>query len=234
MRIEMARWMDILPGARRYLIPLIILAALAYPSAVAGQTSENPAPLQEGAQESPPAEFGAVPGETLAGDVPSREDYFATQDENLPSYGIWNILVALVLVLAIFWVIFRFVVRPLMRGAVLGRGVEDFRIVASLPIAPTKSIQVVKMVDRLLVIGIAEGGMRLLTEIHDAQEASEMLKALDAQHPAKYHPFKKAFETMLSRKDETGFEDRQKKFNTTLDSLKEKIREMKVSVDKDE
>ena len=121
-----------------------------------------------------------------------------------------------------------------MRGAMLGRGVENLRVIASLPIAPTKSVQVIKLVDRLLVVGIAEGGMRLLTEITDPAEVSEMLKALDEKNPSKYHPYKKAFDTMLSRKDESAFEEKQKTFNTTLGRLKEEIRTLRSNpTDKD-
>ncbi len=232
MRIDMARWMDILKFAGGIIIPVIMSAALAFPSCVYAQPADTASPPADSGEEAAPADFGADIEDPFAQDVRTREDYLSLQDENLPAYGVMNIFVALVLVVVIFWAIFRFVVKPLMRGAVLGRGIDEFRIVATLPIAPTKSVQVIKLVDRLLVVGIAEGGMRLLAEITDAAEVSEMIKTLDARDPAKYHPFKKAFDTMLTRKDETGFEDKQKKFNTTLDSLKDKIQALKVS-DKD-
>ncbi len=76
--------------------------------------------------------------------------------------------------------------------------------------------------------------MNLLSEITDPRLVSEMLTALDEKNPAKHHPFRKAFETILTRKDESGFEEKQKKFNTTLDDLKLKIKAMKTSPDEDE
>jgi flagellar biogenesis protein FliO len=218
----MARWMDILSFTGRCIAVILLCGIILAAAPVYAQ------PADPGAEPTP-VEFSSDIEDPFAQDVRTREDYLSMQDENLPSYGIMNIFVALALVIVIFWALFRFVVKPLMRGAMLGRGVEEFRIVASLPIAPTKSVQVIKLVDRLLVVGIAEGGMRLLSEITEPAEVSEMIKALDAKDPGKYHPFRKAFDTMLTRKDETGFEDKQKKFNTTLDSLKDKIQALKGS-----
>jgi len=226
MCIEMARLVDTPKGFGFILAAMIFLIVLALPIRGYCQTGQAASGDDKGV--TTPADFGALADEsTLGKDIPTRDDFLGQQDEQLPSIGIFNIVVSLGLVLLIFWVIFRFVVRPMMRGAILGRGVDNLRVIASLPIAPTKSVQVVKLVDRLLVIGIAEGGMRLLSEITDPGEVSEMLKILDEKNPAKYHPYKKAFDTMLSRKDETGFEERQKTFNTTLGRLKEEIKTLR-------
>jgi len=234
MGIVMVRWMDILRGTGILMFAIFVLFFTAYVCPVHAQPPpDNPAP-EDGVvvpvQVTPIDETE----ETFAPGTTFWEDAVAGREEDLPSVGVWNILITLALVLVIFWVIFRFIVRPLMRGAVIGRGVEEFRIVAALPIAPTKSVQIVKMVDRLLVIGVAEGGMNLLSEITDPELVSEMLTALDAKNPAKYHPFRKAFDTILTRKDKTGFEEKQKKFNTTLDDLKLKIKAMKTSPDEEE
>lgn len=226
--------MDIYRGAVILLLPIFLLVCSASQSMAAAQPLTEETTSDSGVAEPAPANFDSSVDETFAGDVSFLEESTAGREENLPTFEVWNLLISLALVLLIFWGIFRFIVRPLMRGAVRGRGVDDFRIVATLPLAPTKSVQIIKMVDRLLVVGIAEGGMRLLTEITDAAEVSEMLKALDEIHPARFHPFKKAFETILSRKDESGFEDRQKKFNTTLEDLKQKIKTMKSAPEEEE
>ena len=165
--------------------------------------------------------------EILGADVTTRDDALVGFEEELPSVGVFNILLALVFVLVIIWLVSRYILRPLLKGVVMGKGVEEFRIIASLPTAPTKSIQVIKLVDRLLVVSVGDGGMRLLTEITDPEEVSEMIKSLDENDPSKYHPFKQAFETLLSRKKESGFEDRQSHFNKTLGNLKEKLDAMK-------
>jgi len=227
--------MDIYRRAGILLLPMLFLVCSASLSRAYAQSLAEETTSDSGVAEPSPANFGAAGEETLGSDVLSRDDFLISgSEENLPKYPVWNLLMSLVLVLLIFWVIFRFVVRPLMRGATLGRGVDDFRIVASLPMAPTKSVQIIKIVDRLLVVGIAEGGMRLLTEITDPAEVSEMLKALDEIHPARHHPFRKAFDTILSRKNESGFEDKQKKFNVTLDDLKQKIKAMKTTSEEEE
>ena len=234
MGILMVRWMDILRGTGILMFAIFVLFFTAYVCPVHAQPPpDTPAP-EDGAVEPVQVTPIVETEETFAPGTTFWEDATAGREENLPAVGVWNILITLALVLVIFWVIFRFIVRPLMRGAVLSRGVEEFRIVAALPIAPTKSVQIVKMVDRLLVIGIAENGMNLLSEITDPQLVSEMLTALDEKNPAKYHPFRKAFDTILTRKDETGFEEKQKKFNTTLDDLKLKIKAMKTSPDEEE
>lgn len=226
--------MDILRGTGILMFAIIVLSFTVHDCPAHAQPPPDTPGSEDGAVEPIPEAPIAESEETFAPGVTFWEDAVAGREEDLPSVGVWNILVTLAFVLVIFWVIFRFVVRPLMRGAVLGRGVEEFRIVATLPIAPTKSVQIVKLVDRLLVIGIAEGGMNLLSEITDPELVSEMLDALDAKNPTKYHPFKKAFDTILSRKDETGFEEKQKKFNTTLNDLKLKIKAMKASPDEEE
>ena len=218
--------MDTPKGSGFILAAMIFLVVMSLP--IRGYCQTNQTVSGDDKAVTTPADFSALGDESAIGtDIPTRDDFLGQQEENLPSTGLFTIVVSLGLVLLIFWVIFRFVVRPLMRGAILGRGVDNLRVIASLPIAPTKSVQVVKLVDRLLVIGIAEGGMRLLTEITDPGEVSEMLKALDEKNPAKYHPYKKAFDTMLSRKDETGFEERQKTFNTTLGRLKDEIKTLR-------
>ncbi len=221
MKIEMGCWMDITKVIKPMLSVEVLLIVLAMPLPVLGQPEQD-ATTPDVGNVPPPVDF--ADGEGIIGnDVPTRDDFLSGEEEKLPSYGLFNIFVSLVLVLVIFWVIFKFVVRPLMRGAMMGRGVDDFRIIASLPITPTKSVQVIKLVDRLLVVGIGEGGVRLVAEITDAEEVSEILKALDDKNPARHHPYKKAFDTMLKRKDEDGFEEKQKTFNTSLGRLKEKI-----------
>jgi flagellar biogenesis protein FliO len=223
--------MDILRGTGILMFAIFVLSFTAYVCPAHAQPPIDTPASEDGAVEPVQVVPTAESEETFAPGATFWEDATAGREEDLPSVGVWNILITLALVLVIFWVIFRFVVRPLMRSAVLGRGVEEFRIVAALAIAPTKSVQIVKLVDRLLVIGIAESGMNLLSEITDPELVSEMLNALDAKNPAKHHPFRKAFDTILSRKDETGFEEKQKKFNTTLDDLKLKIKAMKTSPD---
>ncbi len=60
-----------------------------------------------------------------------------------------------------------------------GAGFDAFSIVGSLSLGPKKSIYLVRIVERVLVVGVSENNINILTEL-DAEEAK-----LFWQHPAK-------------------------------------------------
>ncbi|MBN2008083.1 flagellar biosynthetic protein FliO [candidate division KSB1 bacterium] len=75
-------------------------------------------------------------------------------------------------------------------------------VLGTVPISPKKNIQLIKMVDRILVIAVTESNVSLLTEIDDAH-VLEMLKPSAQGNTNVGLPFKQYLSKMLGKSDES-------------------------------
>ncbi|MBR6079956.1 MAG: flagellar biosynthetic protein FliO [Treponema sp.] len=82
-----------------------------------------------------------------------------------------RMILVLAIVLAIIWIIFK-----LLQKSTGGKSSEDkfLRKVSSITVSPGKSVQVVTLVDRAFLIGVADNSVNLLTEITDPELISAM------------------------------------------------------------
>ena len=109
------------------------------------------APVASAQQGTPPAAKDALPSLTSfgAGDLWS----------SLGRLGI-----TLVAVLALIWVTM-WLAKRVLKGRITGRGESELRVMERLYLAPKKSIEVVSVAGRILVLGVTEHGISMLTEL---------------------------------------------------------------------
>ena len=84
-----------------------------------------------------------------------------------------KMILVLAIVLAIIWIIFK-----LLQKSTGGGGSDDdqfLRRVAHITVAPGKSVQVVTLVDRAFLIGVADDSINLIAELDD----EEMINAMN-------------------------------------------------------
>jgi flagellar biogenesis protein FliO len=81
-----------------------------------------------------------------------------------------------------------------------GKFAQAVTVLGTVPIAQKKSIQLLKLVDRVLVVAITESSISLLTEIDDAH-VLEALQPTSADKIEKPVPFKQYLTKMLGKSD---------------------------------
>ena len=98
----------------------------------------------------------------LAGSPPTGG--MAPPPPELPSYGglLVRTLLALILVIALVWILLRWGLRRLTPGARLG---SALRVVARQPVDGRRSVVLVEAAGRYLLLGVGEGSVTLLTEL---------------------------------------------------------------------
>ena len=104
-----------------------------------------PACAQDGAAGSPAEQ--AFPGTGLGDLMPS----------------VWRLAGALVLVLALVWVTM-WIARRVLKGRVAGGRIAAVRVLDRVHLAPRRSIELVSVKDRVLVLGVTDHNISLLTE----------------------------------------------------------------------
>jgi flagellar protein FliO/FliZ len=87
----------------------------------------------------------------------------------LPSYGglLLRTLLALAIVIALVWILLRWGLRRLTPGAAAGG--RALRVVARQALDGRRSVVLVQAAGRYLLLGVAEGSVRLITELDTAQ-----------------------------------------------------------------
>ena len=87
----------------------------------------------------------------------------------LPSYGglLLRTLLALAIVIALVWILLRWGLRRLTPGA--AGGGRALRVVARQTLDGRRSVVLVEAAGRYLLLGVAEGSVRLITELERAQ-----------------------------------------------------------------
>ena len=141
-----------------------------------------------------------------------------------------KMILVLAIVLAIIWIIFK-----LLQKSTGGGGSDDdqfLRRVAHITVAPGKSVQVVTLVDRAFLIGVADDSINLIAELDD----DEMINAMNLyadQHSATSRPrnFSEVLELFMPKKKNQRFSSDMRKSKNVfedgasrqiLDSLKKK------------
>lgn len=86
------------------------------------------------------------------------------------------LLVILVVILLAFWMLRRFGPRLGLGGRSLAHGL---RLEGHMTLGPRKNIMVVRFLNKLLVLGVTDQSINLLTEVDTSHEAQEFQDALD-------------------------------------------------------
>jgi flagellar biogenesis protein FliO len=160
------------------LITGFLLLAASYAVSAAQKGDENPGekieaksavPNDGGKQDAPAVALpkgGEEPGGGAIRDF--REDEFKPKVvEESYAWLIFKTIMILGLLVGVFYYFFRFVTKKAGMN-VLGQDV--FHVLAVLPIGPNKFLQVVDFAGKLLLLGVSDSGINLITEIKDKEE----------------------------------------------------------------
>lgn len=114
-----------------------------------------------------------------------------------------RMIIVLAIVLAIIWIIFKLLQKT--TGASSSKEDQFLRKVASLTISPGKTVQVVTLVDRAFLIGVADNSVNLLCEIEDPELISAMnLYAEKNTGTSKPKNFSEVLEIFMPKKKKSG------------------------------
>ncbi len=122
---------------------------------------------------------------------PIQERYAETEDSPSATWILLKILFVLsILVAAGYFLVQKMQISKASRYPVKG----FMKVLSTLSLSPSQSLQIVEVGNRLLVLGVAEGAVNLVTEINSPEEKSEINKMKTEADP--YVP--NFLETMLA------------------------------------
>ncbi len=134
-----------------------------------------------------------------------------------------KMILVLAIVLAIIWIIFKLLQKS------TGGGVSDddkfLRRVAHLTVAPGKSVQVVTLVDRAFLIGVADDSINLIAELDDEEMINAMNLYAD-QHAANPKPrnFSEVLDLFMpKKKNQQPYQNMRKSDNVFEDGASRQI-----------
>ena len=170
--------------------------------------------------DSPAATPAAAVNDTLAGDSlspgleskPSKKDSildylrrsgssgpleltYHRPDTILSLRNISYTLIVLALLIIFLHFLRKFVQRPIS-GVSPG---EHFRVLQQFHLGPKKSIALVKLFDRLLLLGVTETSITTLSEISDVEEVERLLARLKDSGGGQAPNFREIYQGLLSR-----------------------------------
>ncbi len=202
---------------------VIIPVALAQPTG-----SENDPPESAESTEETASETSDPEEVTLPADVPTQE-LFSLADEDTPTPGltVWDVgraLLSLAIVLVIIWGI-SLIFKKFITVRGLASSSESLKILYTLSLSPTRTLYMVRLSDRILLIGAGEGGLRTLAEITDPEEVSLILRDVEFKGNFEMNPFRNRLESLMGENigdsgDADDLDKRQRKLKGTMDRLK--------------
>ena len=146
--------------------------------------------------------------------------------EKIPSGApYFSYFLSLVVILGIV-VLAAYLMRLFPKGGVKRlKGDGDLlKIIAEVPIGHSKSICLVEVLDRILVVGVGDGSVNLLAEIED-KEKIDLIKMRDSFGKSGYNiPFSRYLRNIFGRSDE---EDRSGEGRIAIDFIEEQRRKLK-------
>jgi len=201
----------------------VITAAFAQPDITAEETA-------------PPADTELTGNETiedpygieLPEDITTHED-FQPEDDAQPQFtlGWWDYVktfISLAIVLVFIWGI-----SVLFKKFITVRGLattsESLKILYTLSLTPTRTLYLVRLGDRILLIGSGDGGMRTLSEITDPEEVSAIIREIEYKGNFDLNPFRDRLQTLIGEDEGPGvskedFRDHQRRLKGAMDRLK--------------
>lgn len=178
-----------------------------------------------------PGKAASDNGETTAllpSDLQTRETFERSESQSRPlSPGVGDYLkvfVGLFVVIGVIWGLSLLMKKLLVVKGVAGP-TESLKVLHTLSLTPNRMLYLVRLSDRILLIGASEGGLRTLAEITDPGEVSEILRELEFKGNFEKNPFRERLASLLSSSAaEEGLnenlESSHRKIKSALDRLK--------------
>jgi flagellar biogenesis protein FliO len=173
----------------------------------------------------PDAQSGIV----IPEDIPTRET-FEPETEDGPAVGptvgdYVRVFAGLIIVIVVIWGL-----SLLLKKFVTVRGLvsssESLKILSTLSLSPSRVLYLVRLGERILLIGGGEGGLRTLADITNPEEVSQIMRELEFKGNFDLNPFKSRLDSIMGEDDrvpavEEDFGSRQRKLQGMLDRLKD-------------
>lgn len=137
-----------------------------------------------------------------------------------------RVVAALALVLAALLFTLYLLKRFMDRGGAKGEKGTPIRVIASKFIGPKKSIAVVEVFGRHLVVGISSGGINLLADLKDNADAARVESTMSGMTPQTFGDFLRG---SLGRQGDSGSVNAAVK--GTVNNLEERLKDVKRSND---
>jgi flagellar biogenesis protein FliO len=118
----------------------------------------------------------------------------------------------------------------LMKKFVTVRGLtsssDNLKVLTSLSLTPTRTLYMVRLGDRILLIGAGENGLSTLAEISDPGEVSDFLREFEFKGNFDLNPFRERLKSAMDKEGDDfpvgqDLESRQQKLKGILDKLKD-------------
>lgn len=148
---------------------------------VHGQNPASPAAAPEGTPvEGEPAQQGSDPerllnpgpDQTTQTPAPAAPETRLFPDEERPSF--LGTLVRFLLMFGLMIGMFYGVTRYLKSKAIVGGSGDLAKTLGTVPLAPGKHLQIVDLAGKILVLGVSNAGVQLVSEINDARTADRI------------------------------------------------------------
>jgi flagellar protein FliO/FliZ len=195
--------------------------------------AQTDVPVDEGSAAIDTSAPGDQPSsETIAlpEDVPTRESFEGERLDEQRQLGptatdYIKMLVALVVVIGVVWGLSLLLKRFVTVRGIAGAS-NSLKVLNTLSLSPTRTLYMVRLGDRILLIGAGEGGIRTLAEITDPAEVSDILKELEFKGNFDLNPFKDRLQSILGSSEpdldiDGDLDKRQRALKGTLDRLRE-------------
>ncbi|MFH1676157.1 MAG: flagellar biosynthetic protein FliO [bacterium] len=210
----------------RLFLFLILTWLVCIPAIAQSSKSEPGDESTKPVQENPSSDENA-PGISLPSDVLTRESFEKEAPEKkevgLTAYESLRVLFSLALVVGLIWglsvLLKRFIT---VKG--LASSSESVKVLYSLSLTPTRTLYLVRLSNRILLIGAGEGGLRTLSEITDREEVSTILRELEFKGNFDLNPFKEKLAGLIGSQetdsDKEDLESSRRRLEGALDRLK--------------
>jgi flagellar biogenesis protein FliO len=164
----------------------------------------------------------------LPSDLLTREN-FDKEPTDTKSLGpdasdYFRVFIGMAVVIGVIWGLSLVMKRLVIAKGLVG-STECLKILYTLSLTPGRTLYLVRLVDRVLLIGAGEGGIRTLTEITDPEEVSAILKELEFKGNFDLNPFRERLKNLMNNGEQDAppdedLESVQRKMKGTLDRLK--------------
>jgi len=215
------------PGYKWVTTFALLFLIFVLPSTAVAQPAEVNDP-PEAVEEAVETTDNPSENEILPPDLVTRESFQETPDEQPRATLGWkdyvNMFVSLGIVLLVIWgisVLFKRFVS--VRG--LATTTESLKILYTMSLSPTRTLYLVRLGDRILLIGAGDGGMRTLSEISNPDEVAAIIREIEYKGNFDLNPFRDRLQSIIGEDEKSDlnkddFKERQRKLKGSMEKLK--------------
>ncbi len=166
--------------------------------------------------------------DNLPADLPTMEFYEQEVEDGVtigPTLADYlKVFAGLLVVIGVIWGI-SILTKKLVTVQGLASSTESLKVITTLSLTPTRTLYMIRLGDRIILIGAGDGGLRTLAEIKDPDEVATILRDIEFKGNFDLNPFRDRLQSRLGESDEDieigdDLNVRQHKLKDVLDRLK--------------